>query len=48
VNAWLEPFADALWQHDIRDYSSHPEHFTWRKQTLFGGTYQAAWVERRS
>lgn len=48
VNAWLEPFADALWQHEIRDYASHPEQFTWRKQTLFGETYQSVWVERSS
>lgn len=48
VNAWLEPFADALWQHEIRDYAGHAEHFAWRQHTFFGGTYQAVWVERCS
>lgn len=46
VNAWLEPFADALWQHEIRDYASHPEHYIWLKQTFFGEIYQAVWVKR--
>lgn len=46
VNGKLEPFADALWRHEIRDYASHPERFTWRKRTLFGGTYQVVKVER--
>jgi len=46
ANAWLEPFADALWRHQILDYASHPECFTWRKRTYFGGTYQTVWVER--
>lgn len=46
VNAWLEPFADALWRHEIRDYASHAERFAWRQHTFFGGTYQAVWAER--
>lgn len=45
VNATLEPFADALWRHEIRDYASHPERFTWRKCTFFGGVYQVVRVE---
>ena len=48
VNTWLEPFADALWQHEIQDYASHPEKFSWRKRTFFGDTYQVVWVERNS
>ena len=46
VNAALEPFADALWRHEIRDYASRPERFAWRKRTFFGGTYQVVAVER--
>ncbi len=45
VNAWLEPFADGMWRHEIRDYASCPERFTWRKRTFFGETYQVVWVE---
>lgn len=46
INAWLEPFADGMWRHEIQDYASCPERFTWRKRTFFGDTYQIVWVER--
>ena len=36
----LEPFAKGLWRQDIRDFSSEPEKFRWRKETFFGGLYQ--------
>ncbi|WP_434517300.1 rhodoquinone biosynthesis methyltransferase RquA (plasmid) [Dechloromonas sp. ARDL1] len=48
VNAWLEPFADALWQHEIQDYASCPKAFTWCKRTFFGGTYQVVRAVRNS
>ena len=44
VNAWLEPFADALWRHEIRDFASHADQFDWQKRTLFGGVYQVVVV----
>lgn len=46
VNATLEPFAEALWRHEIQCFASHPERFAWRKRTYFGGVYQAVSVER--
>lgn len=36
----LEPFAKGLWRQDIRDFSSKPEKFLWRKESFFGGLYQ--------
>ena len=46
VNVWLEPFADGMWRHEIQDYASCPERFTWCKHTFFGDTYQIVSVER--
>jgi len=46
VFATLEPFAKALWHGEIRDYASHPDRFSWSKQTIFGGLYQRT-VARR-
>lgn len=40
VNRLLEPFAPALWQHEISHFASAPERFVWQKETLFGGVYQ--------
>lgn len=46
VNACLEPFAKALWRHDIAEFASRPGDFTWSKRTYFGGLYQKV-VARR-
>lgn len=40
VNAKLEPFAESTWMHEIREYASQPERFSWEKRTFFGGVYQ--------
>ncbi|MBV8046073.1 MAG: rhodoquinone biosynthesis methyltransferase RquA [Paludibacterium sp.] len=40
VNRYLEPFAYALWRHDIRHYASDAAAFDWHKRTVFGGVYQ--------
>lgn len=48
VNAWLEPFAHAMWQHEIRDYASHADDYQWRKSTLFGGVYQCVIAQRKN
>lgn len=45
VNAKLEPFAKSTWQHEIRDYASQPERFSWKKRTFFGGVYQIVVAE---
>ena len=36
----LEPFAKALWRHEIANFASHAERYTWRKETYFGGLFQ--------
>ena len=36
----LEPFAKSLWRHEIVDFAAAPKHFSWRKQTFFGGLFQ--------
>lgn len=48
VNAWLEPFASALWKHELSHFASQPERFCWEKRTLFGGVYQVVRVSRRT
>lgn len=47
VNAMLEPFACALWEHEISEYASDADAFTWKKRTVFGGVYQVVEVERK-
>jgi ubiquinone/menaquinone biosynthesis C-methylase UbiE len=47
VNRWLEPFAEALWKHDIREYAARADEFTWSKRTIFGGVYQLVTVKRK-
>ncbi|UXY16658.1 rhodoquinone biosynthesis methyltransferase RquA [Chitiniphilus purpureus] len=47
VNAWLEPYAHALWQHEISEYASDAAQYRWEKRTLFGGVYQCV-VARRT
>ncbi len=47
VFRWLEPFAAALWQHEIASYASHAGDFVWSKQTYFGGLYQKTVAVRR-
>lgn len=48
VNHLLEPFAQALWDHEIAEFASEPERYVWHKETLFGGVYQVVSVKRRS
>jgi SAM-dependent methyltransferase len=45
VNHFLEPFAEALWKKEIRDYAKDPGRFVWRLKTLFAGVYQCVVVE---
>lgn len=47
VNTCLEPFAGALWQHELSHFASHPELFEWDKRTLFGSVYQVVTVSRK-
>ena len=36
----LEPFAKGLWRHEIRDFASDAERFSWRRETIFGDLFQ--------
>ena len=47
VNRWLEPFAEALWRHEISEYATHADEFVWNKRTIFGGVYQIVIVTRK-
>jgi len=47
VFARLEPFAQALWHHDIAAFARHADRHTWRTETFFGGLYQKT-VARRA
>jgi ubiquinone/menaquinone biosynthesis C-methylase UbiE len=47
VNRLLEPFAEALWNHEISHFASEPERFTWEKRTIFGGVYQIVSVRHK-
>ncbi len=43
----LEPFARSLWHHEIADFASNADLYSWRKQTYFGGLYQKVVAQRR-
>lgn len=47
VNRLLEPFAEALWNHEISHFASQPEQYVWEKKTIFGGVYQIVSVRRK-
>lgn len=47
VNAWLEPFANAVWQHELSHFAQHANNFNWKKRTLFGGVYQVVVVTHK-
>jgi len=43
----LEPYTISLLHHEIEEFATRPELYTWRKQTYFGGLYQKVLVRRR-
>ena len=47
VNRYLEPFANAIWENEIRHYAKDADKFVWRKKTFFGGVYQCVVVEHK-
>lgn len=47
VNRLLEPFALALWDHELSAFASEREKYSWTKRTYFGGVYQKVVVRRR-
>lgn len=40
VFRWLEPFAHALWEHEIASYATRAGEYSWTTRTYFGGLYQ--------
>jgi SAM-dependent methyltransferase len=42
----LEPFAESLWHHELREFSRDAESFRWEKKTMFGGVYQRVVAHR--
>jgi len=44
----LEPFAKGLWRRQIREYANQPDHFEWRKETIFGQLFQKVVATRKS
>lgn len=47
VNRYLEPFANALWEHEIAHFASQADRYEWHKKTLFGGVYQVVSVRHK-
>ncbi|MDR2925958.1 MAG: rhodoquinone biosynthesis methyltransferase RquA [Azoarcus sp.] len=47
VNRLLEPFAEALWNNEIKHYAREAEKFVWEKKTFFGGVYQCVTVRHK-
>ncbi len=43
----LEPFAKAVWHHELSAFASHPDDYVWSKTTVFGGVYQKVVVTRK-
>jgi len=46
VFARLEPFAEAMWHHQIADFARDSEPYVWRTETCFGGLYQKTVASR--
>jgi SAM-dependent methyltransferase len=47
VFAWLEPFAKAMWSHEIKELAgTNAAGFCWSKRTRFMGLYQTVTAER--
>lgn len=44
---WLEPFAKSLWRHEISEFATESDLYTWRKSTYFGGLFQRVIAERK-
>jgi hypothetical protein len=47
VNIFLEPYANALWEREISDFTPRAHEYNWEKTTFFGGVYQKVVVTKR-
>lgn len=46
-NRLYQPFAEDLWNNEIKDLASSKGQFEWKKSTYFGGMYQKVVVRRK-
>lgn len=46
VFRYLEPFAQNLWEQDVRSFASDSNRFSWRTKTYFGGLFQRTVAQR--
>jgi len=48
VNWTLEPFARAVWDHELAHFAKEADRFNWHKRTIFGEVYQIVTVTHKS
>jgi SAM-dependent methyltransferase len=48
VNWTLEPFARAVWDHELAYFAKEADRFDWKKRTIFGGIYQIVTVTHKT
>lgn len=46
-NRLYQPFAEKLWNNEIKNYARNPAEFFWRKTTFFGRMYQKVVVTKK-
>ena len=46
VNRLYQPFAESLWNHEIKDFAENPNDYVWRKSLYFGKMYQRVVVTK--
>jgi hypothetical protein len=47
VFALFEPYAEGMWLHDIREFSTAGQAFVWSKTTMFAGVFQKTVAQSR-
>ncbi|MFL1780958.1 hypothetical protein ABSA28_00668 [Candidatus Hepatincolaceae symbiont of Richtersius coronifer] len=47
VNLFLEPYSNALWEREIKNFTNKAHKYHWEKTTFFGSTYQKVVVSKK-
>lgn len=47
INWTLEPFANSMWEREIKDFTTKTNKYDWKKTTYFGGVYQKVVVTKK-
>lgn len=47
INWTLEPFANSIWEREIKDFTTKTNQYNWEKTTYFGGVYQKVVVTKK-